>query len=335
MGPLKTGVIRTRLSIRGSRWVLFGSAIRWCQNDWFMCGSRRLWLWDLRRFVWFNRVQQWRVHAAAAHRGGKLRIGVIEPQARPITATITVACSRPESSCSRVTALSTSKIAPSRWAMEAPEISESTPLLRLSSISIPCIRSVIDRLLAQSNTTPTADHILAQFPSHRDLIPSYRTAFVLITLLQIGCDARKQLAHDDSLNLWDTWDHHLNAELVSEHCASHVLEVWTNFVRVPRDSADLDALLWAVFPLGEDRCTGVCRKFLRFDPDPWKSPPFASVADFLQQSFGEGLLVHPLIISTVSRTWKHGRVVTLPLDASFSSRLYYRIRSLGTPRLVN
>ena len=236
--------------------------------------------------------------------------------------------------CTRVTALSTSKIIPFGWAMEAPEISESTPLLRLSSISLPCIRSVIDRLLAQSNTTPTADHILAQFPSHRDLIPSYRTAFVLITLLQIGCDARKQLARDDSLNLWDTWDHHVNAELVSEHCASHVLEVWTNFLRVPRNNADLDALLWAVFPLREDRYTGVCRKFLRFDSDPRKNSTLVSVADFLQQSFGEGLLVHPLILSTVSRTWKYGRVVTLPPDASFSSRLYHRSKSLGTPRLV-
>jgi len=27
-------------------------------------------------------------------------------------------------------------------------------------------------------------------------------------------------------------------------------------------------------------------------------------------------------------------MVTLPPDASFSSRLYYRIKSLGTPRLV-
>lgn len=154
--------------------------------------------------------------------------------------------------------------------METPGISESTPLLRSPSISLPCILSVIDRLLAQSNTTPTADHILAQFPSHRDLVPSYRTAFVLITLLQIGCDARKQLARDGSSNLWDAWDHQLNAELVSEHCASHVLEVWTNFLRVPRNNADLDGLLWTAFPLGEDRCTGVCRKFVRPNPDPWE-----------------------------------------------------------------
>lgn len=218
--------------------------------------------------------------------------------------------------------------------METPGISESIPLLRSPSISLPCILSVIDRLLAQSNTTPTADHILAQFPSHRDLVPSYRTAFVLITLLQIGCDARKQLTRDGSSNLWDAWDHHLNAELVSEHCASHVLEVWTNFLRVPRNNADLDGLLWTAFPLGEDRYTGVCRKFVRPNPDPWKNSTPAPVADFLRQSSGEGLLVHPLILSTVSRTWKHGRVATLPPDAGFSSRLYYRIKSLGTPRLV-
>ena len=145
--------------------------------------------------------------------------------------------------------------------MDITEISESSPLLRSPAISLPCIRPVIDRLLAQSNTTPTADHILAQFPSHRDLIPSHRTAFVLITLLQIGNDARKQLARDGSLNLWDTWDNHINAELVAEHCASHVLEVWSIFLRVPRNDADLDALLWAALPLGEDRCIGVCRKF--------------------------------------------------------------------------
>jgi len=147
------------------------------------------------------------------------------------------------------------------WTMETPGISESTPLLRSPSIPLPCIRPVIDRLLAQSNTTPTADHILAQFPSHRDLIPPHRTAFVLITLLQIESDARRQLARDGSLTLWDVWDHHVNAELVAEHCASHVLEVWLNFLRVPRNDADLDALLWTVFPLVEDRCTGVCRTF--------------------------------------------------------------------------
>jgi len=145
--------------------------------------------------------------------------------------------------------------------MEIPEISESTPLLRSPSISLPCIRPVIDRLLAQSNTTPTADHILAQFPSHRDLNPSYRTAFVLITLLQIGSDARNQPPRDDSLTLWDTWDRHGNAELVAEHCTSRVLEVWSNFVRVPRNNVDLDALLWTAFPLAEDRCVGVCRTF--------------------------------------------------------------------------
>lgn len=145
--------------------------------------------------------------------------------------------------------------------MEAPVISESIPLLRSPSIPLPRIRPVIDRLLAQSNTTPTADHILAQFPSHRDLIPPYRTAFVLVTLLQIGSDAGKQLARDDSLNLWDTWDHHVNAELVAEHCTSHALEVWSNFLRVPRNNANLDALLWTLFPLGEDRYTGVCRTF--------------------------------------------------------------------------
>jgi hypothetical protein len=150
--------------------------------------------------------------------------------------------------------------------MEAPEISESTSLLRSPILPLPCVRPVIDRLLAQSNTTPTADHILAQFPSHRDLIPTYRTAFVLIALLQIGSDARKQLARDDSLNLWDTWDHHVNADLVAEHCASHILDVWSRFLRVPKNNADLDKLLWTVFPLAEDRCAGVCRTF--FAPPP-------------------------------------------------------------------
>ena len=69
-GSFEVGVIRTRLDICGSRWVLFGSVTRWCQNDWFMCGGLQLRLWDLRRFVWLDRVQQRRVHAAAAHRGG-------------------------------------------------------------------------------------------------------------------------------------------------------------------------------------------------------------------------------------------------------------------------
>ena len=148
--------------------------------------------------------------------------------------------------------------------MEAPEISESTSLLR--SPPLPCIRLVIDRLLAQSNTTPTADHILAQFP-HRDFAPSYRTAFVLITLLQIESDARKQLARDDSLNLWETWDHHVNAELVVEHCASHVLEVWSNFLQVQKNNADLDALLWTKFPLEVGGSTGVCSTFSRLGSD--------------------------------------------------------------------
>ena len=153
----------------------------------------------------------------------------------------------------------------SRWTMETPEVSESTPLL--SSPPLPCIRFVIDRLLAQSNTTPTADHILAQFP-HRDFNPSYRTAFVLIILLQIESDARKQLARDGSLNLWETWDHHVNAELVVEHCASHVLEVWSDFLRVQRSNADLDALLWTRFPLGVDWYTSTCRTFSHFSFDP-------------------------------------------------------------------
>ena len=142
--------------------------------------------------------------------------------------------------------------------MEAPDISESTPLLH--SPPLPCIRLVIDRLLAQSNTTPVADHILAQFP-HRDFTPSYRTAFVLITLLQIESDARKQLACDDSLNLWETWDHHNNAEAVVEHCSSHALEVWSNFLQVQKSNADLDALLWTKFPLEVGGYTGVCRTF--------------------------------------------------------------------------
>ena len=218
--------------------------------------------------------------------------------------------------------------------METPGTSESTPLLRSPSISLPRIRPVIDRLLAQSNTTPTADHILARFPSHRDLTPSHRTAFVLITLLQIGSDARKQLARDDSLNLWDTWDHHANAELVAEHCASHVLEVWSNFLRVPRNNADFDALLWTVFPLGDDRRTSVCGAFLQLQPWSLENSTLVPVADFLCQNSGEGLLVHPLILSTVSRTWKHGRAVTLPPDAGLSSRLFHRIKSLGTPRSV-
>lgn len=154
---------------------------------------------------------------------------------------------------------------PSRWAMETPGISESTPLLFSSSVPRPCIRPVINRLLAQSNTTPTADHILAQIPlAHRDLISSYRTAFVLVTLLQIESDTRKQLARDDSLNLWDAWDHHVNAELVVEHCASHVLEVWTGFLRIPRNNANLDALIWTAFPLEEDGSTSVCRMCLTF-----------------------------------------------------------------------
>ena len=157
------------------------------------------------------------------------------------------------------TAPLTSRIVPSRWAMETSGILESTPLLRSPTIFLPCVRSIIDRLLAQSNTTPSGDHILAQFQSHRDLTPSHRTAFVLITLMQIGSDARKQLAHEDPLHLWDTWDQHVNAELVAEHCASHVLEVLSDFLRVPRNNANLDALLWTVFPLSEDRYTGVCR----------------------------------------------------------------------------
>ena len=160
---------------------------------------------------------------------------------------------------------------PSRWTMETPEISESTPLLCSPSVPRPCIRPVIDRLLAQSNTTPTAEHILAQLPPRRDLIPSYRTAFVLITLLQIGGDAREQLTRDDSLNLWDAWDHHVNAELVAEHCASHALEVWSNFLRVPRDNADLDSLIWTAFPLKEDGCTSVCRMFFHLDFDPQRN----------------------------------------------------------------
>lgn len=161
----------------------------------------------------------------------------------------------------QVTALLSKKITPSRWEMQTPEISESTPLLRSPSTSLPSVRPVIDRLLARSNTAPSVDHILAQFPSQRDLTPSHRTAFVLITLLQIGCDARKQLARDRLSSLWDAWDHNVNAELVAEHCSSHLLEVWSDFLRVPRNNADLDALLWTVFPLGEDKCTGVCRMF--------------------------------------------------------------------------
>lgn len=224
----------------------------------------------------------------------------------------------------------------SRWEMENPAISESTPLLRSSSASLPCIRPVIDRLLARSNTTPSADHILAQFPSHRDLTPSYRTAFVLITLLQIGCDAGNQLARDRSLNLWGAWDHHANAELIAEHCSSHVLEVWSDFLRIPRSNADLDALLWTVFPLGEDRCTGVCRMFfkLKLKTRSLENSTLVLVVDFLCRNFGEGLLVHPLIISAVSRTWKHGRAVTLPQNANFFARLFHRTKSLGTPRYV-
>ena len=149
---------------------------------------------------------------------------------------------------------------PSRWTMETPEISESTPLLHLPPL--PCIRLVIDRLLAQSNTTPAAEHILAQFP-HRNFTPSYRTAFVLITLLQIESDARKQLARDDSLDLWEMWDHHVSTEFVVEHCASHVLEVWSDFLQVQKRNADLDILLWTKFPLDVGGYTGVCRTFLR------------------------------------------------------------------------
>ena len=173
--------------------------------------------------------------------------------------------------CCRVTVSSLSQLTPCGWAMETSVISESTSLLRSPTIPIPCIRPVIDRLLAQSNTTPTEDHILAQLPSHRDLTPSHRTAFVLITLLQIGSDAKKQLARDDPLRLWETWDHHVNAELVAEHCASHVLEVWSNFLRVPRGNANLDALLWTVFPLGEDRRIGVCRAFFRSMCKPYQA----------------------------------------------------------------
>lgn len=218
--------------------------------------------------------------------------------------------------------------------MESPRTSESTPLLRSPFASLPCIRPIIDRLLARSNTTPTADHILAQFPSHRDLTPSHRTSFVLITLLQIGSDAKNHPGRDRSLILWDAWDYHINAELVAEHCSSHVLEVWSDFIRVPRSNADLDALLWTTFPLGEDRSAGVCRMFsnLSLKPDPQRSLTPVPVVDFLCQTFGEGLLVHPLILSTISRTWKRGRVVTLPLNASFSARFFHRAKSLGTPR---
>lgn len=46
-------------------------------------------------------------------------------------------------------------------------------------------------------------------------------------------------------------------------------------------------------------------------------------------------MAHPLVLSAVSRTWKHGRAVTLPPDTGFSSRLYYRIKFLGTPRSVH
>lgn len=225
----------------------------------------------------------------------------------------------------------------SGWEMQTRGISESTPLLRSPYPSLPYIRPVIDRLLAQSNTTPSPDHILAQFPSHRDLTPSNRTAFVLITLLQIGCDARKQLDLNRSLSLWDAWDNHLNAELVAEHCSSHVLEVWSNFLRVPRSNAHLDALLWTVFLLREDNRTGVCRMFSipKLETRSLKSSTPIPVVDFLCQNFGEGLLVHPLILSTVSWTWKHGRVVILPQNASFSARVLHRTRSLGTPRCVD
>lgn len=63
-----------------------------------------------------------------------------------------------------------------------------------------------------------------------------------------------------------------------------------------------------------------------------KYSTLAPVAGLLCRNSGEGLLVHPLIISTVSRTWKYGRVATLPPDAGFFSRLFYRMKSLGAPR---
>ena len=69
-GSFEAIVARTRLSIRRGRCVLLGSAVRWCQNDWLMGRALRLWLWSLRGFVWLDCVQQWRVQAAAAHRGG-------------------------------------------------------------------------------------------------------------------------------------------------------------------------------------------------------------------------------------------------------------------------
>lgn len=85
-----------------------------------------------------------------------------------------------------------------------------------------------------------------------------RTAFLLVTLLQLQSVAGTQTAHTD--DTWEEWSREQqNAETLAQ-TTKHISEIWSQFVAEPRTSEELEQLLWTRFRSSGENSHGLAGK---------------------------------------------------------------------------
>ena len=100
------------------------------------------------------------------------------------------------------------------------------------------IDSVVSRL--QEEGLPADQSWCPDIPS-----PTVRTAFLLVTLLQLQSVAATQTAHTD--DTWEEWSREQqNVETLAQ-TAKHISDIWAHFVAEPRTSEEVEQALWTRF----------------------------------------------------------------------------------------
>ncbi|TFY68363.1 hypothetical protein EVJ58_g1067 [Rhodofomes roseus] len=177
--------------------------------------------------------------------------------------------------------------------------------------ALPLLEPVILRVLAKGIASCTdVDLCPAQVRSRAEQI-----AFSLLVLLYARYNAqiRKQ-SRGDVLEIWQAQQQQTQDLYLLDQ---RLLSIWAAFLAQCQSEAAVERALWMSFPYEKEECRS------------------KRVVDFLSSySALEDLLTHPVVLLSIRRVWKRGRIQDED-EASPSTRLAHRYDALCTPRVMH
>lgn len=191
------------------------------------------------------------------------------------------------------------------------QVDEASPLLSASPgfIELPAVLPAVRRYrLGGSNADDILDSQYS-FPSDAE-----RIAFLL--LVRLHYNESQYNALNDSLDIWENWQHARAASTIAEDTGRRASEILNQFLLNHSSSSAIQTVFWTAFPL-EDTGHATTRVIDMLTVD--HTPP--------------ELLTHPVVDAVVMKFWKHGMAAGSVQDHGFNVTGHFD--ALSTPRVLH